>query len=137
MTKAQLKKSIDKEIRAMRGRITNIVKNRIADQIIDDLGDETGDIAGIARVVAKRSALDCFDSGDQCNLVRDNQISQRKTIDRAETIGIAKNKSRLREGDVLTLVGVINCIIAQQSIFWLFCNFAADIANLPLSFGAV
>lgn len=46
MTKAQLKKAIDKEIRAMRGRITDIVKNRIADQIIDDLGDETGELMG-------------------------------------------------------------------------------------------
>src|SRR3989338_4768176 len=46
MTKAQLKKTIDKEIRAMRSRITDIVKNRIADQIIDDLGDETGELMG-------------------------------------------------------------------------------------------
>ena len=46
MTKAQLKKVIDKEIRAMRSRITDIVKNRIADQIIDDLGDETGELMG-------------------------------------------------------------------------------------------
>jgi hypothetical protein len=46
MTKAQMKKAIDKEIRAMRSRITDIVKNRIADQIIDDLGDETGELMG-------------------------------------------------------------------------------------------
>ena len=46
MTKAQLKKTIDKEIRAMRGRITSIVRDRIADQIIDDLGDETGELMG-------------------------------------------------------------------------------------------
>ncbi|MBI3685482.1 hypothetical protein HY250_03705 [Candidatus Azambacteria bacterium] len=46
MTKTQLKKAIDKEIRAMRSRITDIVKNRIADQIIDDLGDETGELMG-------------------------------------------------------------------------------------------
>ena len=46
MTKAQLKKAIDKEIRAMRGRITAIVRDRIADQIIDDLGDETGELMG-------------------------------------------------------------------------------------------
>ncbi len=46
MTKAQLKKAIDKEIRAMRNRIADIVKNRIADQIIDDLGDETGELMG-------------------------------------------------------------------------------------------
>ncbi len=46
MTKAQMKKVIDKEIRAMRARITDIVKNRIADQIIDDLGDETGELMG-------------------------------------------------------------------------------------------
>ncbi len=46
MTKAQMKKAIDKEIRAMRGRITAIVRDRIADQIIDDLGDETGELMG-------------------------------------------------------------------------------------------
>ena len=46
MTKAQMKKSIDKEIRAMRGRITSIVRDRIADQITDDLGDETGELMG-------------------------------------------------------------------------------------------
>lgn len=46
MTKAQMKTAIDKEIRAMRSRITDIVKNRIADQIIDDLGDETGELMG-------------------------------------------------------------------------------------------
>lgn len=46
MTKAQMKKSIDKEIRAMRSRITDIVKNRIADQILDDLADETGELMG-------------------------------------------------------------------------------------------
>ena len=46
MTKAQLKKAINKEIRAMRSRITDIIKNRIADQIIDDLGDETGELMG-------------------------------------------------------------------------------------------
>ena len=46
MTKAQMKKTIDKEIRAMRGRITAIVRDRIAGQIIDDLGDETGELMG-------------------------------------------------------------------------------------------
>ncbi len=46
MTKAQMKKAIDKEIRAMRGRITSIVRDRIADQILDDLSDETGDLMG-------------------------------------------------------------------------------------------
>ena len=46
MTKAQTKKAIDKEIRAMRGRIADIVKNRIADRIVDDLGDETGELMG-------------------------------------------------------------------------------------------
>lgn len=46
MTKAQLKKAIDKEIRTMRGRIADIVKNRIADQILDDLSDETGELMG-------------------------------------------------------------------------------------------
>ncbi len=46
MTKAQMKKAIDKEIQTMRSRITDIVKNRIADQIIDDLGDETGELMG-------------------------------------------------------------------------------------------
>jgi len=46
MTKAQMKKTIDKEIRAMRSRITSIVKDRIADQILDDLSDETGDLMG-------------------------------------------------------------------------------------------
>ena len=46
MTKAQLKKAIDKEIRAMRSRIADIVKNRIADQILDDLTDETGELMG-------------------------------------------------------------------------------------------
>ena len=46
MTKAQLKKAIDKEIRAMRSRIADIVKNRIADQILDDLSDETGELMG-------------------------------------------------------------------------------------------
>lgn len=46
MTKAQLKKSIDKEIRTMRSRIADIVKNRIADQILDDLSDETGELMG-------------------------------------------------------------------------------------------
>lgn len=46
MTKAQLKKAIDKEIRALRGRISDIVKNRIADQILDDLSDETGELMG-------------------------------------------------------------------------------------------
>jgi hypothetical protein len=46
MTKAQLKKAIDKEIRTMRSRIADIVKNRIADQILDDLSDETGELMG-------------------------------------------------------------------------------------------
>ena len=46
MTKAQMKKAIDKEIRAMRSRITSIVKDRIADQILDDLSDETGELMG-------------------------------------------------------------------------------------------
>jgi len=46
MTKAQLKKAIDREVRGMRSRIADIVKNRIADQIIDDLGDETGELMG-------------------------------------------------------------------------------------------
>ncbi len=46
MTKAQLKKVIDKEIRTMRSRIADIVKNRIADQILDDLSDETGELMG-------------------------------------------------------------------------------------------
>ncbi len=46
MTKAQLKKAIDREIRGMRSKIADIVKNRIADQIIDDLGDETGELMG-------------------------------------------------------------------------------------------
>jgi hypothetical protein len=46
MTKAQLKKAIDREVRGMRDRIADIVKNRIADQIIDDLGDETGELMG-------------------------------------------------------------------------------------------
>ena len=46
MTKAQMKQVIDKEIRAMRSRITDIVKNRIADQILDDLSDETGELMG-------------------------------------------------------------------------------------------
>ena len=46
MTKAQLKKAIDKEIRAMKSGIADIVKNRIADQILDDLSDETGELMG-------------------------------------------------------------------------------------------
>ena len=46
MTKAQLKKTIDREVRGMRSRIADIVKNRIADQIIDDLRDETGELMG-------------------------------------------------------------------------------------------
>ena len=46
MTKAQLKKAIDKEIQAMRSRIADIVKNRIADQVLDDLADETGELMG-------------------------------------------------------------------------------------------
>jgi len=46
MTKAQMKKTIDKEIQAMRSRITDIVKNRIANQILDDLADETGELMG-------------------------------------------------------------------------------------------
>ena len=46
MTKAQLKKSIDSEVRGMRGRITDIVKNRIGNQILDDLSDETGELMG-------------------------------------------------------------------------------------------
>lgn len=46
MTKAQMKKAIDKEIRDMRSKIADIVKNRIADQILDDLSDETGELMG-------------------------------------------------------------------------------------------
>ena len=46
MTKAQMKKVIDREVRAMRSRIADIVKNRIADQILDDLSDETGELMG-------------------------------------------------------------------------------------------
>ena len=46
MTKAQLKKAIDKEIRAMKSGIADIVKNRIADQVLDDLSDETGELMG-------------------------------------------------------------------------------------------
>jgi len=46
MTKAQLKKAIDREVRGMRNRIVNIVKNRIAGQILDDLSDETGELMG-------------------------------------------------------------------------------------------
>ena len=46
MTKAQLKKTIDREVRGMRDRIVNIVKNRIAGQILDDLSDETGELMG-------------------------------------------------------------------------------------------
>jgi len=46
MTKAQLKKAIDREVRGMRDRIADIVKNRIAGQILDDLSDETGELMG-------------------------------------------------------------------------------------------
>lgn len=46
MTKAQMKKAIDREVRGMRNRIADIVKNRIADQILDDLSDETGELMG-------------------------------------------------------------------------------------------
>ena len=46
MTKTQLKKAIDREVRGMRSRIADIVKNRIAEQILDDLADETGELMG-------------------------------------------------------------------------------------------